>query len=337
MRPALTGRFDDTVRLLTPRERDCLGHLENGATAAMAAAVLGISRSTFNAHLMSARRKLGARNTTHALLMLARRRIPSRDMNGGSVSEIRDLPARLVGLVDALQAAESFSEAWRSLHVYASELGITNVNVGVIAEPTGALDPDNWSVWMSMPEEMFRLYYDMGGALADPVAHYIGHGTRPLIVDPEYILEQAPRSLPPAMYRMAAALMDARLNRQLAIPYRDPMTGAPVGLVYRFDLRRRPEFQAAVAALSDELNQAAAIFWDHIQRAAFLSGVPGLSPREKEALKLLARGFALAEAAEHIGVSLRSVEKFLAGARAKLHTRTNAQSLYRAMVYRALD
>jgi DNA-binding CsgD family transcriptional regulator len=207
----------------------------------------------------------------------------------------------------------------------------------VIADPTGHIACDNYSVWMSMPEEMVRLYFDMGGAMSDPVAHYIAHGTRPLIVDPEYVLEQIPRSLPERVYKLASALMDTRLNRQLAIPYKDPLTGAPTAMVYRFDLHHRPEFEGAVVASSEELAQASALFWDHIQGAGFLSGVPGLSPREKESLRLLARGFNLAEAAEHIGVSLRSVEKFLAGARAKLHTRTNTQSLYRAMVYRALD
>jgi DNA-binding CsgD family transcriptional regulator len=286
---------------------------------------------------MSVRRKLDARSTAQVLLVLARERMDEQGRELPSITATPDTSLRLIGLADRLPGAGCFADAWRTLHEYAAQLGVTNVNVGVIADPNGSIADDNYSVWLSMPEEMVRLYYDMGGALVDPVAHYIGHGTRPMIVDPEYILEQVPRSLPPATYQLASALMDTRLNRQLAIPHRDPMTGAPIGLVYRFDLHRRPKFEAAVAASREELAQSSVLFWDHIQRAGFLSGVPGLSPREKQSLRLLARGFTLAEAADQIGVSLRSVEKSLAGARAKLHTRTNAQSLYRAMVYRALD
>ena len=40
--------------------------------------------------------------------------------------------------------------------------------------------------------------------------------------------------------------------------------------------------------------------------------------------------------AERLNVSVRSAEKFLAGARSKLGARNNAQAVYRAMVYRVL-
>ncbi len=65
--------------------------------------------------------------------------------------------------------------------------------------------------------------------------------------------------------------------------------------------------------------------------------LPGLTRRQIEALTLAARGFSVAEIAEHMGVSLRSAEKTLAAARDKLGARTTAAAVYRAMVYRVFD
>jgi DNA-binding CsgD family transcriptional regulator len=335
MRPALTGRLDDPVRLLTPRERDCLRHLENGATTGIAAAVLGISRSTFNAHLMSARRKLGVRSTMHALLMLAKVRATHPEAMNSVRPMPRGLNLRQTELADRLYRCGTFEDAWQALHNYAAPLGVVAVNFGVAADAVGGLDERGCSLWSSLPDELVGLYRAMGSIPADPAAQYVTIAKQPLIVDPEYGLGVT-AEMPAPVVRMATALLDSRLNRMLCVPYRDPATGAAIALVFAFDLRRRREFEATVAALSDELIGTTAIFWDSLQRASLLADVPGLSGREREALILLSQGHSLAEAAERMRVSLRSVEKRLADIRSKLGTRTNVQSLYRAMVYRAL-
>ena len=60
------------VGSLSPRECDCLRLLQSGLETAQAAAGLGISLSTLNKHLASARHKLGVRRTAHALLLYQR-------------------------------------------------------------------------------------------------------------------------------------------------------------------------------------------------------------------------------------------------------------------------
>jgi DNA-binding CsgD family transcriptional regulator len=72
------------------------------------------------------------------------------------------------------------------------------------------------------------------------------------------------------------------------------------------------------------------------ERTAPLADGPRLSRREREALELIVRGFAVAEMAKRLNVSVRSAEKFLARARSKLAARNTAQAVYRAMVYRAI-
>jgi DNA-binding NarL/FixJ family response regulator len=57
-------------------------------------------------------------------------------------------------------------------------------------------------------------------------------------------------------------------------------------------------FRGAVTADVAELKTATTLFWDFVQRARLLSDAPRLSPREREALRLIVRGFALAEIAE---------------------------------------
>jgi DNA-binding CsgD family transcriptional regulator len=322
---------------LSPREQQCLACLRRGLSTGETAAALGIGRSTLDAHLMSARRKLGVRNTSQALLALAR-----HDTNGAgggrpAGSAYRNLSEGQETLADDLSRAESFAEAWRALHDYAGRFGITSINFGLIADPAGTLDDRSYSLWSSLPEELMQLYYAMGGAPHDPVARYVARaGGRPIIADPEYLGGELIAMLPPAARAMVEGLLDTHLNRQLCIPHRDPATGAAYCLNFAFDVCHRHEFEAAIAALGPELSRTTAMFWEEVQRARLIAGARGLTMRQRQALTLLARGFTLSEMAEHMNVSLRSVEKFLAGARARLGTRTNAQSVYRAMVYRAL-
>lgn len=57
---------DETGCPLSERERDCLTLIAQGRTDAETAALLGLSIHTVRSLLLSARRKLGARNSTAA-------------------------------------------------------------------------------------------------------------------------------------------------------------------------------------------------------------------------------------------------------------------------------
>jgi DNA-binding CsgD family transcriptional regulator len=90
---------------------------------------------------------------------------------------------------------------------------------------------------------------------------------------------------------------------------------------------------APVPALLQAMSRA---FWDFVQTRRLLSGIPGLSLRQVEALRFAARGFTVGETADQMAVSRRSAEGIFAEARRRLGAPTTASALYRAMVYRSL-
>ena len=320
---------------LSRRERDCLTHLELGLSSSETAAALGVSRSTLNAHLASARQKLGARNTSQALLIFAKLRAGDRQ------SRIRlDCEASLtesqISLVDRLSQCDSFIDAWLALHDYTAAFGIRAISFWIVADPCLVIDDGTGAMWSSLPEENLRLYREMGGMTADPLGPQIVRATVPFNIDPERFHRRLD-GMPVSVRRMATAMVEAHMNRVMSVNYRDPATGAATGCVFTFDyVRDYHEFERLVAATGEELTRTTALFWDHVQRAKLLAEAPGLSRRQRETLVLLARGYSLTQAAGELHVSVRAAEKLAAAARSKLGARTSAQAVYRAMVYRAL-
>jgi DNA-binding CsgD family transcriptional regulator len=225
------------------------------------------------------------------------------------------LTERQISLADRLSRCEdSFLDAWLALHDYAAALGIRTINFWIVADPYSLIDDSTCAMWSSLPEENLRLYREMGGMTTDPCGLHIVRATAPLIVDPE-LVRASFDGMPAPVRRTATALIESHLNRMLSVNHRDPVTGAATG---------------------EELTRTTALFWDHVQRAKLLAEAPGLSRRQREALVLLARGYSLTQLAEELRVSVRAAEKLAAAARSKLGARTNAQAVYRAMVYRAL-
>jgi DNA-binding NarL/FixJ family response regulator len=63
------------------------------------------------------------------------------------------------------------------------------------------------------------------------------------------------------------------------------------------------------------------------KRTAPLSGTEELSPREQEVLELLARGFLYKEIAEHLNISVPTVNTYVRRMYEKLHVRSRAQAV----------
>ena len=246
------------------------------------------------------------------------------------------LTERQISLADRLSRCDSFIDAWLALHDYTAALGISAINFWIVADPCSVIDDGTCAMWSSLPEENLRLYREMGGMTADPLGPHILRAPAPFIIDPERFHGRLD-GMPAPVRRMGAAMIETHMNRVLSVNHRDPATGAATGCVFTFDyVRDYHEFERLVAATDEELTRTTALFWDHVQRAKLLAEVPGLAPRQREVLVLLARGYSLAQLARQLCVSVRAAEKLAAAARTKLGARTNAQAVYRAMVYRAL-
>lgn len=66
------GAEAEHSRVLTPRERQVLGHLAMGATGTEVAGELFLSAETVRTHVRNARDKLGARTRAHAIVLALR-------------------------------------------------------------------------------------------------------------------------------------------------------------------------------------------------------------------------------------------------------------------------
>jgi len=320
---------------LSPRERDCLRLLRDGLETPRAAAGLGISVSTFDKHLTSARRKLGVDSTIQALLLCER----ARGMRDARHNRIEDEAAGMPDLSDFvadLYARRTFDEAWQVMFGYARRLGTIAITSGVVAEPSGQLTNGARALRITWPDELTAMYSAMGGTKMDPMVPAIIHRTDSFFVDNESIIRGARDLLPRATLAFGETLLDRGMRYMVCQPGRDSATEAPVVVTFVLDPRATDTFRAPQAEPRNMLRAMSSAFWAIVQRNRLLRDESGLTARQAEALTLAARGFSVAETAEHMAVSLRSAEKTLAGARDALGARTTAAAVYRAMVYRAM-
>lgn len=206
---------------------------------------------------------------------------------------------------------------------------------GLCAEPPGQLTNGARVVAMSHPEEIRSLYREMGEGF-DPTVPYTVHHIEGVLVDNERLLRAVRDQLPVPAAAFGQALLDNRMRFTLHQPGRDSLTNAPLANIFFIDPARVVDFSRNAGQLRDVLQTMSRKFWDTVQRKRLLSQLAGLTRRQVEALTFAARGFTIPETADHMGVSQRSVEKVLAGARTRLGARTTAAALYRAMVFRAL-
>ncbi|MBM3543905.1 MAG: helix-turn-helix transcriptional regulator [Alphaproteobacteria bacterium] len=312
--------------LLSPRERDCLRLLQTGLGTPQAAASLGISVSTLNKHLASARSKLGVSRTIEALLLMPLHEAsPRLDAKGSAV---------LDELQNAFETCNTFDETWDVLHAYAAHYGVTHMTCGICAEPPGQLTNGARAIAMSHPDPMPQMYRDMGGERMDPTVPYTVMQTRAVLVDNQHLIRSFGNDLPKPVGEFGQALLDNRMRFSFHKPERDNLTRAPMVCAFFIDPRVVGDIRHRGSPVRDILQSMSRRFWDTVQDKRMLRSVPGLTARQIEALAFAARGFSVAEMAEQMGVSLRSGEKTLAAARGKLGARTTTAAVYRAMVYR---
>jgi DNA-binding CsgD family transcriptional regulator len=324
------------VKQLTPRERDCLGLLQNGVHTWQAAANLGISLSTLHKHLASARQKLRVSRTAQALLLYQRHGQTFHHDGGGQLLEgLADGIPIARDFACALQACRTFDEGWSALFAHARKIGVIYMMCGLVAEPPGQLTNGARALRIDLPGDLPQMYRAIGGETVDPMIPYLVTHTRGVLTDQEIMVRSITGKVPKPALQFGEALLDFDCQYTFHQPERDGITGAPLATIFTVspkafaDIGRDARARETLSALSG-------IFWDWLQRKGLLRHLAGLTNRQVDALRFAARGFAVAETADHMGVSVRSVEKTLAAARDRLGARTTTAALYRAMMYRAL-
>ncbi|MDP5308625.1 helix-turn-helix transcriptional regulator [Paracoccus sp. 2205BS29-5] len=327
---------------LSPRERACLDLAARGLTALEAGERLGISGSTVNKLLASARAKLGASRTAEAVaLWVARGEI------GPAIQACPDpVEARLVNDRHVLQACEDlasdlrscpcFADAWFVLRRHIARQGASSVQFAVHAAPKGRLTTGARMIAMSLPDELLGLYGDAGGMEADPFAGWLANGGGWLSLKTDRVpAPNLPRHSR-GMYDFASALPDHGYRCILGTVMQDPATGASFALPFGFrsgaadDAMRHEDHYRRLQYMMS------ATFWQAIQERALLREFVPLSARMREALQDSARGLGAAESAARMGISRRAVEKLLSETRQVFAAPTTAAAIYRANVYRVL-
>lgn len=326
-----------SLELLTRRERDCLRLLLTGLGTPQVAGKLGISLSTLNQHLASARRKLAVTRTAQALLLYQRGSEAIRDGEANALpivgGVVHETPFAC-DLAAALQRCGTFNEACSVLRAHAQELGVTLTLCGIVAEPPGQLTNGARVLDLSLPGDLSQQYAQMGGAGADPSVAYFVHNTRGALYDLGAVLMRNRDKLPKQVLLVGEALVDQKCRFMFHQPERDIATGAPLATTFMIAHQEVADFQRD-ARRQEALHVMSRVFWDVVQNKRWLRPVAGLTNRQREVLTFAARGFTGPETAEHMGISHRSVEKLLAAARKQLGARTTVSAVYRAMVYRA--
>lgn len=321
-----------SVGLLTARERDCLRLLQTGLLAPQVAANLGISVSTLNKHLESARRKLGVRRTAQALLAYPR---PDQSWHR-PVDAAVDRSPILVDFADALDSCQTFDAAWNALLSHVEQFGAAFMSFGVIAEPAGQLTNGGRLLETTMPGELIQLCEASGWGSSDPILRYTSAHRQEALIDAASVIMPMLPYAPKPLRALLEMMHDTYLLRLLTMPGRDGATGAPFVILLAFDRKTVADMPQRQREDIEVLKTSRQMFWHFVQQRRLLTKFVDLSARQREALTLAARGFTSAEAAEQMGISLRGAEKVLATARDKLGARTTPAAIYRAVVYRAL-
>jgi len=321
---------------LSPRERDCLALLREGLYTRQVASKLGIAMSTLNKHLASVRAKLGVHRTSQALLFCQEEARQTASTSEGDHGAGLDDFAEIAGFADDLDGCATFDETWAMMRTYTARFGITGWVCGVVAEPPGQLTNGACAVAMSHPKEVLEMYHQMGGEAADPTVPYTVHNTESLLIDNERLLRGLRHMLPKPVAELGDALIDYEMRFQLHQPGRDDLTQAPLLTAFVIEPGSVADFRGRTSHLRKMLRAMSSAFWRHLQENRLLAAIPGLTPRQVEALTFAARGFTVHETAEQMGVSARSAEKTLAAARKRLGARTTPAAVYRALVYRTI-
>lgn len=245
---------------------------------------------------------------------------------------------RLIDFVGAINRTGSFEEAWARTVAFFRDQGqaalcysysyvdrVRDTHNGVIHEFT-RFAPYRADQWPDLHERyMAEQLYDV-----DRSVQHSFVGLQPMVWGLEYMQREEPR-----LVRHYAQVQDiAGVTASVCIPMRQSGDREWVGMLHFGGAFRRPEFDRLLADRGNLLWLAAlnadAAMARHLKMDRALS--VRLSPREKECLEWLSRGFKNDRIAEHMGITGATVELHLANARRKLKASTREQALAQALL-----
>lgn len=323
---------------LSARERDCLRLVGSGLGAKGVASELGITHSTVEKHLASARQKLGVSKTIEAVICLVRQE-PDRSRKGVEIEERsrRTKPTlEAMDIAEKIALSETKDEAWRHLTTGLKEMGFRHSLFGFIAEPSGQVTNGTRIVENALSIQVRELFEVDGAEHIGPVPNGLTSKTTHFVSESSHHIEAFSRRFPGRKREVIERILDESPWQFLNVPGADRATGAPYCLTLRLErCATRVSFGEANRMIENARLWTAA-YWGAVKSAGHLVRLSGLTQRQIEVLKFAARGFRIEETAEQMGISCRSAEKLLQLSRSRIGARTTASAVFRASVFGAL-
>jgi DNA-binding CsgD family transcriptional regulator len=237
------------------------------------------------------------------------------------------MDVRLVQLLDALNAADTSEHAWAALATYLGENGVDWLHYAYAPAFT---DPPHQPLLQltTLPEGWLKHYAERGFSRVNPALTYCRTHKVPALAGPVFIGGENP------LHREFVADTQAHLGArtELVIPLRG-RAESPFGGLSGLCRIGRAEALRWMAERGRTLTLAVAyadlrlVTLTRTERGAEVR----LSPREREVLLWLAKGYRNDRIAERLGLSKPTVEFHLGNARRKMQAATREQAVARAV------
>jgi DNA-binding CsgD family transcriptional regulator len=236
----------------------------------------------------------------------------------------------------AVLAADDPAARFAALTGGLAALGINQVNYGFF-DPAAASHAEADIVFLStMRSDWLAYYADRALHVTDPHVVKVRQGN----LLPYRWGETALSALDdPVQCNTALETREAGIRSALCVPLAAPFAPArPVAGITLGSTLPESELNKATAPLGGSLVALAHLF-HHLSFGALTRtrlGVKDLSPRERDALTLLAKGLRQAAIADKLKVSRVTVEMHLANARRKLKAATLPEAVARALCWQMI-
>ena len=243
------------------------------------------------------------------------------------------MTTELFDYIERLQRCASIDSTWKEIRKFSSQQGIARIGCVYAAlrpgKPLerpfvrGTLSPVVGKRWVTE-----RIY------LRDPITARALSSPKPFSWGAEYLASQGVADEVRAFYD---GIRDDGAGSLFVIPLRcDPNRGLGLGLLGSG--MKREQFDAFLAEKAIVLTMA--VLYSDLRMVALSRAEnaigPSLAPRETQCLELLTSGLKNEVIAQHMGITVHTVQLHLASAKKKLGAATREQALAKALTFRLI-
>jgi DNA-binding CsgD family transcriptional regulator len=243
------------------------------------------------------------------------------------------MTVELFDYIERLQRCSSIDTTWKEIRKFAAHQGIARIGC-VYASLRPGKPMSKPFVRGTLSPAIGKRWVTDGLYLSDPIVARALSSPRPFFWGAEYLASQRVADDIRAFYD---GVRDDGAGSLFVIPMRcDPNRGLGLGLLGS-DMRR-DQFDAFLAEKAIVLAMAVLYADQRMVTLSRAENAPGasLAPREAQCLELLTSGLKNEVIAQHMGISIHTVQLHLASAKKKLGAVTREQALAKALTFRLI-